>query len=452
VSLFESELLLLADEIDREFKNAVVQKVYAPSTSVMLMELRIPGRSVLVKLSAETNAARISAVEERPPNPPIAHAWQHVFRNTLVGAKLHDAEVIPKTGTLLLHFTKLKPFTLVLETRVPGIFFLNETTRILALSKPAREGMRLGGTWSLEAEAEVPIKPSRLQSDFVNARLLHGAELLFHELEEKKALKESISPVLAAIKRLEKTKVKVRADIARTFEADRFRVEGELLRTQMHLVKRGSTSIQLHSWNQEGEEIQVEIKLDPKRSPKEEVEYRFHQYKRMTRGRAVAENRLKELDAEEKKLQEQLLNPPHVEIKDIQKSKEQKSIAYKVYESSGQTIWVGKGSTKNDELTFQIAKPFHLWLHARGVPGAHVVIPLNKNAELKQEVLLDACHLALFHSDSKGEPKGEVSYVPVKYVKKAGAPGAVHFTQEKTVMIRVEQTRLKRLLATEGRP
>src|SRR3712207_9441806 len=33
-------------------------------------------------------------------------------------------------------------------------------------------------------------------------------------------------------------------------------------------------------------------------------------------------------------------------------------------------------SEDNDTLTFKVARPYHLWLHARGLPGSHVVVPL----------------------------------------------------------------------------
>jgi len=41
--------------------------------------------------------------------------------------------------------------------------------------------------------------------------------------------------------------------------------------------------------------------------------------------------------------------------------------------SDGLLILVGKNSRQNEEVTFQQATPDDLWLHARGVPGAHVV-------------------------------------------------------------------------------
>jgi predicted ribosome quality control (RQC) complex YloA/Tae2 family protein len=124
---------------------------------------------------------------------------------------------------------------------------------------------------------------------------------------------------------------------------------------------------------------------------------------------------------------------------------------YREYHSAkGERIWVGKNAAGNDALTFSRAKPHDLWLHARGIPGSHVVVPLAKGAPASQEVLLDAAHLALYHSDAKGEPRGEVSYTPVKFVHrvKGGAPGQVNYTREKTLLVRIEPERMRRLIET----
>ncbi|HXN42468.1 MAG TPA: hypothetical protein VN918_11810, partial [Myxococcaceae bacterium] len=67
---------------------------------------------------------------------------------------------------------------------------------------------------------------------------------------------------------------------------------------------------------------------------------------------------------------------------------------------------------------------------------------------LGQELLLDAAHLALHHSQLKGEPQGEVCYTQAKYVRrpKGAAPGAAITTHEKVFLLRVESQRLQRLL------
>jgi predicted ribosome quality control (RQC) complex YloA/Tae2 family protein len=98
-------------------------------------------------------------------------------------------------------------------------------------------------------------------------------------------------------------------------------------------------------------------------------------------------------------------------------------------------------------LTFKASRPHDVWLHARGVGGSHVVVPLEKGEDISQELLLDAAHLALHHSQAKGEPRGEVAYTRVKYVRrvKGGAAGQVTYSQEKTFVVRVEPARLDRL-------
>ncbi len=242
-----------------------------------------------------------------------------------------------------------------------------------------------------------------------------------------------------------------------------------MLAQNSHRVVRGQKSVTLTDYLPDGQVVERVIALDPKRSLKEEVEHRFHQYRRLERGAALAAERLAELDAEEAAVRAELERVRAVSADDVnsqlaanvthasstaaavRKAKAaREGRPYREYLGhAGRRIWVGRGSKHNDALTFQVAKPFHLWLHALGVPGAHVVVPLERNETISAELLIDAAHLALHHSDFKGEPRGEVSSVPVKFVRKGAAPGAVTYTREKNIMVRVEPERLKRLLANE---
>lgn len=122
---------------------------------------------------------------------------------------------------------------------------------------------------------------------------------------------------------------------------------------------------------------------------------------------------------------------------------------YRVFHSAdGHPLWVGRAGEDNAALTFQVARPHHLWMHVRGVPGAHVVVPLDRGEDPPQEVLLDAAHLALHFSRVAGEPRGEVAWTRARLVKrvKGGAPGQVTYTGEKVLALRMEPARLERLL------
>jgi hypothetical protein len=114
----------------------------------------------------------------------------------------------------------------------------------------------------------------------------------------------------------------------------------------------------------------------------------------------------------------------------------------------GLEIRVGKGARENDRLTLSGARGHDLWLHARGTPGAHVLLRLSKGQAPPTEALLDAAHLAAHYSSARGEGKVEVTYTEARNVRKAkGAPaGQVTVASERTMLLRVEPARLVRLL------
>jgi predicted ribosome quality control (RQC) complex YloA/Tae2 family protein len=110
-------------------------------------------------------------------------------------------------------------------------------------------------------------------------------------------------------------------------------------------------------------------------------------------------------------------------------------------------IFVGRNARENDELTFGLAKSDDLWLHARGTPGSHVVVRLEKGSDPPPETIRDAATLALLYSDLKKSGKGEVIYTRRKWVKKAKgqAPGAVTVTQDKSLHVSLDKKRLDAL-------
>ena len=115
--------------------------------------------------------------------------------------------------------------------------------------------------------------------------------------------------------------------------------------------------------------------------------------------------------------------------------------------ADGLPVFVGRNAHENDELTFGLAKSEDLWLHARGAPGSHVIVRLEKGQEAPPETLRDAATLALLYSDLKKSGKGEVIYTKRKWVKKAKgqAPGAVQVTQEQSLYVHLDRTRLQAL-------
>jgi predicted ribosome quality control (RQC) complex YloA/Tae2 family protein len=77
-----------------------------------------------------------------------------------------------------------------------------------------------------------------------------------------------------------------------------------------------------------------------------------------------------------------------------------------------------------------------------------VVIPA-RGTTPDLETLLDAACLALKHSGTPTGERGEVAYTRVKYVRRAGAPGLVTFSQDKTLYVEVSPERLARVTRME---
>ncbi|HYE56975.1 MAG TPA: NFACT RNA binding domain-containing protein, partial [Rhodothermales bacterium] len=99
----------------------------------------------------------------------------------------------------------------------------------------------------------------------------------------------------------------------------------------------------------------------------------------------------------------------------------------------GYEAWVGRSAADNDTLTLRHARPFDLWLHARGVSGSHVVVRLpSRTAVAPKPVVARAAELAAFYSKARTSALVPVTVTPRKYVRKrkGSPPGAVVVERE----------------------
>lgn len=116
---------------------------------------------------------------------------------------------------------------------------------------------------------------------------------------------------------------------------------------------------------------------------------------------------------------------------------------YRMLEMAGWEILVGRAARDNDELTFRVARPNDLWLHASGCAGSHVIVRRGEGADLAgeeapAEVVARAAELAAFHSKAR-EARGKVAV----HVCRAGdvrkvrgaPPGQVQLRRYDTVRV-----------------
>jgi predicted ribosome quality control (RQC) complex YloA/Tae2 family protein len=97
----------------------------------------------------------------------------------------------------------------------------------------------------------------------------------------------------------------------------------------------------------------------------------------------------------------------------------------------GFTIYVGKSALHNDYVTFELGERPDYWLHARGIPGSHVIIKTG-GRDVPDPTLEMAASLAAYYSKGRTNTKVEVVYALQKYVRKVKGPhpGLVTYSQE----------------------
>ncbi|MEW6772308.1 MAG: NFACT RNA binding domain-containing protein, partial [Bacillota bacterium] len=106
----------------------------------------------------------------------------------------------------------------------------------------------------------------------------------------------------------------------------------------------------------------------------------------------------------------------------------------KLSSTDGFLILVGKNNRQNDYVTFRLAGQDDIWLHARGVPGAHVILKTG-GREPSSRALEEAGALAAYFSRAR-----QSINVPVDWTRRANVqrpkgarPGFVVYTGEKTL-------------------
>jgi predicted ribosome quality control (RQC) complex YloA/Tae2 family protein len=102
--------------------------------------------------------------------------------------------------------------------------------------------------------------------------------------------------------------------------------------------------------------------------------------------------------------------------------------------TGGFVALVGKNSRQNEEVTFHQAASNDLWLHARGVPGAHVIIK-SGGRPVSEAAIGEAAALAAYYSQSRAAGTVPVDVTEQRYVRhmKGGGPGMVIYEREYTL-------------------
>jgi predicted ribosome quality control (RQC) complex YloA/Tae2 family protein len=248
------------------------------------------------------------------------------------------------------------------------------------------------------------------------------------------------------------------------------RVTGELILANLHLARPGMDELIVEDFFADPPQKRA-IKLDPALSAQENAKRYFKQYRKGKLGKAYAESQIDSLSAEITYLDGQLENIEKCETlyelneikeelirerylrpdkKRTQKPAVKSSEPMRFVSSDGITIFVGKNNRQNDALTLKDARSDNIWLHAKNIPGSHVVI--DYDGDPPEHTLKEAAMLAAYYSQARASSGVPVDYTPRKFVKKpSGArPGMVIYTTNRTLYVTPDAASMQ-ALRSEGR-
>lgn len=246
-----------------------------------------------------------------------------------------------------------------------------------------------------------------------------------------------------------------REELASCENKDKLKLFGDLISANMYRIQKGDTVLKAENFY-EDDCPQMEIKLDIMKTPSQNAQYYYNEYKKsITAEHKLAEQiergeeELQYLDSVFDVLTRASTNNDIVQLrlelaeqgyikKNAQKGKPPKALPPVEYKSSdGYTILVGRNNKQNDQLTLKFAEKSDIWLHTQGITGSHVIICTDGDTP-PDKTIEEAAVIAAVNSKGKGSNLVPVDYCLARYVKKpSGAkPGKVIFTNYHTAFVK----------------
>lgn len=254
------------------------------------------------------------------------------------------------------------------------------------------------------------------------------------------------------LKHCQKKLANLAKDEEKSQSAEDYQLKGELLTASLYQLHKGQTEVTLPNYYANG--APITISLDPALSPSDNAQKYFRQYRKYTHAKEhIEEQKAKtqgEVDyllsisglltyAEDNELQaikqelilQGYLSSPHQK----RKSKNTTPLQARHYPSvAGNSIWIGRNNTQNDQLTLKKAHKDYYWFHTQNIPGSHVILGTDHPTD---EELLQAASYAAYFSKYRYATHVPVDYTQVKHVKKpkGAKPGLVNYFKQTTLYV-----------------
>ena len=262
----------------------------------------------------------------------------------------------------------------------------------------------------------------------------------------------TINAILSYEKRLVKRISNLNERILESKDFENHKKLGELITSQMYLIKKGQERVKLSNYFDGGE---IEVLLDPTLTPQQNAQRYYKLYRKQ---KATVEMSSKQIKSAQEELNyvlsikfylSQAENKQDIEdikrelidfgiIKGCQNKKgkpKKTTFSFRRYEYLGYTATLGKNNVQNDKL-LSLANKGDIWLHVKNYHSSHLIISSQEN-DVPIEVIKTFAEICAYYSQGKNSDKLEVDYTKRRYVKKLGGKnlGGVTYENYMTILV-----------------
>ena len=476
----------LAEELSGRLTDGRIERIQQPEKDLLLLTVRSEGENRKLLIRAAGPNARVHLTEQSFENPKEAPMFCMLLRKYLTGARIRSVE--QPNGDRLIAFrlesrnelgdsTELSLVT-ELMGRAANVVLVGADGRILdclrriPLSEhgtrallpglryelpPLPEGFLPKAAAESEEKAASPVAADTDRgsvSELLDRR--YGA-MERQELQRRRA-QELVKSVRRARDRQQRKLAAQSEELRRTEKLEDTRRQAELLQANLYRVRRGDRVLECENYYEEDSPL-VTIPLDATKTPQENLNARFKEYRKLK----GAKEHLTQLIAEGEK-QLEYLNSVLDELSRAGSSREldeiraelestgwlkaqrhrnpKKRSTVKVtapmrFESpDGMEILVGRNNLQNDALTTHEARRTDYWFHVQQLHGSHVILRC-EGLEPSPEAIRTAAELAAYYSQARDSGRTAVDYTMVLNVKKPSGslPGKVIYRNYRTVIV-----------------
>lgn len=258
------------------------------------------------------------------------------------------------------------------------------------------------------------------------------------------------------ISRRKKLQANLKKDLAAHGEAESHKRLGDLLLANIGTAKRRGGKVTLMDYFSEDTPL-IELEVDEHTSLQDAAAEYFSRYTKAKRGVEEINSRLAQLerdltDLEERRaaIEAHIANRDLDALRSLAKPAAESSVSGRKQKASpaltgmrrylssdGYEVIVGRSARDNDRLTFRVARPNDLWLHAGDYPGSHVIVRNSSRDEIPHRTIIEAAQLAAKFSQAGTDSKVNIHYTRRKFLSKpkGAAAGLVRMSNFKTISV-----------------